>query len=83
MQFVPPYPAMGQGRQYQSQGAAQAPTISQTTTWSKAWVEVKVEDMDHRPGLQGPKGVSTPSHHRMSLHISRSFRVHFYFFAYG
>ena len=28
--FVPPYPVTGQGRQYQSQGAAQAPTIWQT-----------------------------------------------------
>ena len=29
MQFVPPYPSMGQGSLYQSQGAAQAPTSLQ------------------------------------------------------
>ena len=27
-QFVPPYPNMGQGNRYQSEGAAQAPTSS-------------------------------------------------------
>ena len=37
----------------------------------------------HRPGLQGPRGVSTPSHLKMSLQISQLFRVHFYSFAYG
>ena len=29
-QFVPPYPSMGQGNQYQSQGAAQEPYATQT-----------------------------------------------------
>ena len=49
--------------------------------WAKAWVEVKVRA--HKPGLQGPKGMSTPSHLRLSLQISRLFRVHFYYLAYG
>ena len=51
------------------------------TTWAGAWV--KVEDKAHRPGLQGPKGVSTPSHLRLSLQIIWSFKVHFYSFASG
>ena len=33
----------------------------------KAWVEVEVEDRAHKPGLQRPRGVSTPSHLRMRL----------------
>ena len=49
--------------------------------WARAWIEV--EDRAHRPGLQGPRGVSTPSHLKLTLQISRSFRVHFYSFAYG
>ena len=48
--------------------------------WVGAWVEV--EGRAHRPGLRGPKGVSTPLHLRPSLQISRSFRVHFYSFSY-
>ena len=34
-------------------------------TWARAWVEV--ENRAHRPGLQGPRGVSTPLHLRLSL----------------
>ena len=34
-------------------------------TWARAWVEV--EDRAHRLILQGPRGVSTPSHLRLSL----------------
>ena len=49
--------------------------------WAKAWVEV--EARAYKPGLQGPKGVSTQSHLRPSLQISRSFGVHFYSLAYG
>ena len=51
------------------------------TGWARAWVEVEVRA--HKPGLQGPRGVSMPSHLRLSLHINRFFRVHFYFLAYG
>ena len=39
--------------------------------------------MDHRLGLQGPRGVSTPLQLRLSLQISWLFRVLFYFIAYG
>ena len=49
--------------------------------WAKAWVEVKARD--HKSALRGLRGVSTPSHLRLSLQISQSFRVHFYSFAYG
>ena len=49
--------------------------------WAKAWVEVRTKA--HKPGLQGPRGVSTPLHLRLSLQISELFRVLFYSFAYG
>ena len=49
--------------------------------WAKAWVEV--EARAHKPRLQGPKGVSMPSHLRSSLRTSRSFKVHFYSLPYG
>ena len=49
--------------------------------WAKAWVEV--EDKAQGQGLQGPRGVSTPSHHRLSLQTNRLFKVLFYSFAYG
>ena len=53
--------------------------------WVRAWVEVevKVEGRAHKLGLQRPKGMSTPSHLRLSLQINLSFRVHFYSFSYG
>ena len=37
--------------------------------WTKAWIEVEVEAeaRAHKPGLQGPRGMSTPSHLRMCL----------------
>ena len=34
---------------------------------AKVWVEVGVRDKAHRPGLQGPKGVATSLHHRLSV----------------
>ena len=47
---------------------------------AKVWVGVK--DRAHRPGLQVPKGVSTPLHHRLRLQISKLYRVCFYSRAY-
>ena len=41
--------------------------------WTRAGV--KVEARAHKPGLQGPRGVSTPLHLRLSLQISRLVRV--------
>ena len=49
--------------------------------WAKAWVKVEVKA--HKPGLQGPRGVSKPSHLRLSLETSWSFKVRFYSLAYG
>ena len=49
--------------------------------WARAWIEVNARA--HKLGLQGPRDVSTSLHHRLSLQISRSFRVHFYSLAYG
>ena len=49
--------------------------------WTRAGVEVKAKA--HKTGLQGPRGVSTSLHRRLSLQISVLFRVCFYSFAYG
>ena len=38
---------------------------------ARAWVEVEIEDMAYRLGLQGPRGVSTPLHHMLRLQISQ------------
>ena len=43
---------------------------------------VEVEDRVHRSGLQGPRGVSTPSHLRLRFQISRLFKVLFYSFSH-
>ena len=43
---------------------------------ARAWVEVGYKA--HRPGLQGPKGVFTPLHLKLSLQISRIYKVCFY-----
>ena len=40
---------------------------------ARLWVEA--EDKAHRQGRQGFRGVSTPSHHRLSQQISQSYRV--------
>ena len=51
--------------------------------WARAWVEVEVEDRALKPRLQGPRGVSMPLHHRLSLLISQLYRVYFCYLAYG
>ena len=48
---------------------------------AKVWVEV--EDWAHKPGLQGPRSLSTPSHHRLIQLIGRLYKVRFYYLAYG
>ena len=48
---------------------------------ARAWVEV--EGRAHKPRLQGPRGVSTLLHLRLSLQISRLFRVLLYSLVYG
>ena len=48
---------------------------------ARVWVEV--EYRAHGPRLQGPRGVFTPSHHKLSQLISRLYRVCFYYLAYG
>ena len=48
---------------------------------ARAWVEVEYKA--HRPGLRGPKGVFTPLHLRLSLQISRIYKVCFYSRSYG
>ena len=40
------------------------------------WIEVR--DRAYRPGLWGPRGVSTPLYHKLGVQISRLCRVHFH-----
>ena len=47
---------------------------------ARVWVEPG--DRASKPGLRGPKGVSMPLHHRMSLQISRLYRVCLCYLAY-
>ena len=47
--------------------------------WAKAWVRVEVEAKAQKQGLHGPRGLSTASNLKLSLHI----RVHFYSLTYG
>ena len=49
----------------------------------EAKLGVEVEDEAHRQGHQGYRGVSTPSHRRLSQQISRLYRVRFCYLAYG
>ena len=48
---------------------------------ARVWVEG--EDETHRQGNQGSRGVSTPSHRRLSQQISQLYRVRFCYLAYG
>ena len=43
---------------------------------ARVWVEVRYKA--HKPGLRGPRGVSTPLYHRLSVQISLICRVCFY-----
>ena len=47
----------------------------------KAWVEV--EGRTYRLGLRGPRGESTPLHHKLRWKISRSYKVLSCYFIYG
>ena len=48
---------------------------------ARVWVEA--EDEAHRHGHQGSRGVSTPSHRRLSQQINQLYRVRFCYLAYG
>ena len=47
--------------------------LRRQATWVGEWVEVK--GRAHRPRLQGPRGVSTSLHFKLSLQINWLFRV--------
>ena len=49
--------------------------------WARAGVEVEAKA--HKPGRQGPRGMSSPLHLMLSLQISWLFRVLFYSLVYG
>ena len=48
---------------------------------AKLWAKAEVEA--HRKGCKEFRGMSTPSHHRLSQRISQSYRVRFCYLAYG
>ena len=48
---------------------------------ARLWAEA--EDEAHRQGRQGFRGVSMPSHHRLSKQISQLYRVRSCYLAYG
>ena len=64
IQYVPPQRGTVQRGQSQFQGATLAPHIHRQAREAKVWVEA--EDEAHRQGHQGSRGVSTPSHLRLS-----------------
>ena len=64
IQYIPPQHGTGQRGQSQFQGATRAPTCHRQAREARVWVEAK--DEAHRQGHQGSRGVSTPSHRRLS-----------------
>ena len=78
--FVSHYPNMGQGTNISPRVLHKHLLLRRQAKGARAWVEV--EDRAHRPGLRGPRGVSTPLHLRLSLQINRLFNVPFYSIAY-
>ena len=81
IQYVPPQHGAGHRGQSQFQGATRHPTFHRQAREVRVWVEA--EDEAHKQGHQGSKGVSTPSHRRLSQQISQLFRVRFFYLAYG
>ena len=57
------------------------PTFHRQAREVRVWVEA--EDEAHRQGHQGSKGLSTPSHRRLSQQIIQLFRVRFFYLTYG
>ena len=57
------------------------PTFHRKAREARVWVEAEGEA--HRQGHQGSRGVSTPSHRRLSQQISQLYMVHFCYLAYG
>ena len=56
------------------------PTFHRQAREARVWV--KAEDEAHRQGCQGSRGVSMPSHRRLSQHIIQLYRVRFCYLAY-
>ena len=48
---------------------------------ARVWVEA--EDRAHKLRRKGPRGLSIPSHHKLSQRTSQLYRVRFYYLAYG
>ena len=81
IQYTPPQLGIGQRSQSRFQGATRAPPISQAGPRGQSMVEA--EDEAHRQGRQEFRGMSTPSHRRLSQWISQLYRVRFCYLAYG
>ena len=78
IQHVPPHPSTGQRSQFQSQDVARASPVTQIGQGDQTMAKEK--DGAHRQGL---RGVSTPSHHRLSQRIGKLYRVRSCYLAYG
>ena len=57
------------------------PTFHRQAREARVWA--KADDEAHRKGHQGSRGVSRPSHRRLSQQISQLYKVRFCYLAYG
>ena len=81
IQYVPPQRDTGQRGQSQFQGATRAPHVSAACLRGQSIGRGR--GRGPQAGYQGSRGVSTPSHRRLSQQISQSYRVRFCYLAYG
>ena len=81
IQYVPPQHSTGQRGQSQFQGATRAPHISQADPRGQSMG--RGIGRGPQAGHQGSKGVSTPSHRRLSQQISQLYKIRFCYLAYG
>ena len=77
IQYVPPQHGTGQRSQSRFQGATREPPILQAGPRGHSMGRGR--GRGHRQGRQEFRGVSTPSHRRLSQWISQLYRVRFFF----
>ena len=75
-----PTPPWARGASINPKASHRPLLLHNQVRWASARAKVKANN--HKQGLQGPRSMFTPLHLRLSLHISQSFRVHFYSLAY-
>ena len=79
-QFIPSHLSAAQRNQTSPRVLHERLPLPRQAKGARVWAEV--EDMAHRLGHQGPRGVSNPSYHRPRLQISQLYRVWFCYLAY-